>query len=146
MRKHFTLELADEAATLAAGQAFSAKLTPGTVVYMHGDLGAGKTTFVRGVLQGLGHEGKVKSPTYTLMEPYAFSRFQCYHFDLYRFNDENEWYEAGFDEHFNNKSVCLIEWPEKAKNILPTPSFDVKLSLFNSSEQESGRVLEVFTN
>ena len=144
MDKHFTLELADEAATLEAGQQFAGKLNVGMVVYMHGDLGAGKTTFVRGVLQGLGHQGKVKSPTYTLVEPYVVSRFNLYHFDLYRFNDEEEWYAAGFNEYFNHDSVCIVEWPEKAENILPTPDFDVKLGLLNSSGHESGRVLEVF--
>ncbi len=143
MDKHFTLELADEAATLQAGREFSKQLNAGAVVYMHGDLGAGKTTFVRGVLQGLGHAGKVKSPTYTLVEPYVVSRFNLYHFDLYRFIDEDEWYAAGFNEYFNEDSVCLVEWPEKAERILPTPSFDVKLSLLNNSEQADGRTLTV---
>ena len=110
---------------------------------MHGDLGAGTTTFVRGVLQGLGYESKVKSPTYTLVEPYKFSIFDFYHFDLYRFIDEYEWDAAGFSEYFNVASVCMIEWPEKAENILPKPDFDVRLSLLDNGEQESGRVLEV---
>lgn len=144
MVSHFTLELIDEAATLAAGRAFSAELTPGIVAYLHGDLGAGKTTFVRGVLQGLGHEGKVKSPTYTLVEPYVVSRFEFYHFDLYRFTDELEWDSAGFSEYFNDRSVCMVEWPDKAENILPKPDFDVKLSLLDNGEQECGRMLEVF--
>lgn len=132
----------DEAATLEAGYEFAKQLNAGMVVYMHGDLGAGKTTFVRGVLRGLGHTGKVKSPTYTLVEPYVISRLNIYHFDLYRFIDEYEWYAAGFNEYFNSESVCIIEWPEQAENILPKPDFDVKLSLSNYN-QESGRVLEV---
>lgn len=144
MGSHFTLELVDEAATLAAGAVFADQLAPGVVIYLHGDLGAGKTTFVRGVLQGLGHSDKVKSPTYTLLEPYVVSRFDFYHFDLYRFIDENEWDVAGFNEYFNPTSVCVVEWPEKAKNILPKPNFDVKLSLLDNDEQESGRILEVF--
>ncbi len=143
MDKHFTLELVDEAATLRAGQQFAEQLSADKVVYMHGDLGAGKTTFVRGVLQGLGYKGKVKSPTYTLVEPYVISRFLLYHFDLYRFIDEFEWDSAGFSEYFNNESVCIVEWPEKAEHILPTPNFDVKLRL---GEQDKGRVLEVFAH
>ncbi|MFW5432632.1 MAG: tRNA (adenosine(37)-N6)-threonylcarbamoyltransferase complex ATPase subunit type 1 TsaE [Methylophilaceae bacterium] len=143
MTSHFTLELVDEAATLEAGCAFSKQLNPGMVVYLHGDLGAGKTTFVRGVLQGFGHKGKVKSPTYTLVEPYVVSRYSIYHFDLYRFIDENEWDAAGFNEYFNGDSICMVEWPEKAGNILPKPDFDVKLNLLNDYEQSSGRKLTI---
>jgi len=143
MASHFTLELADEAATLEAGREFSKQLFAGMVVYLHGDLGAGKTTFVRGVLQGFGYTGKVKSPTYTLVESYVFSRYNLYHFDLYRFIDENEWDAAGFNEYFNADSICMVEWPEKAENILPKPDFDIKLSLLNTSTQSNGRTLEV---
>lgn len=145
MADHFTLELADEAATLQAGRTFAKQLSAGSVVYLHGDLGAGKTTFVRGVLQGLGHAGKVKSPTYTLVEPYEASGVEIYHFDLYRFADEYEWDAAGFSEYFNQHSICMVEWPEKAGNILPKPNVDVKLSLSNK-QQEAGRKLEIFTH
>jgi tRNA threonylcarbamoyladenosine biosynthesis protein TsaE len=137
MTNNFTLELQDEAATLEAGREFSKKLHHGLTVYLHGNLGAGKTTFVRGVLQGLGHTGKVKSPTYTLVEPYSVSGFDVYHFDLYRFNDVDEWEAAGFREYFNEKSICLVEWPEKAGNLLPLASFDIKISII-----ENGRKLE----
>lgn len=130
----------DEASTLEAGRAFSKQLKPGFVVYLHGDLGAGKTTFVRGVLQGLGHEGKVKSPTYTLVEPYEFEGLDVYHFDLYRFVDEYEWDAAGFSEYFNEMSVCMVEWPEKAINIIPSPDFDVKLSLSNHGTESAGTI------
>ena len=138
MSEDFTLDLPDETATLEAGRQFSQQLKSGLTVYLHGDLGAGKTTFVRGVLQGLGYAGKVKSPTYTLVEPYSASGFNIYHFDLYRFNDEEEWEAAGFREYFNEQSICLVEWPEKAGNLLPIADFDIKMSVLNA-----GRKLEI---
>ena len=143
--KNFTLNLDDEAATLACGARFAKSLQAGLVVYLHGDLGAGKTTFTRGVLRGLGHMGKVKSPTYTLMEPYDIQlcqnstnnnfKYMLYHFDLYRFTSEDEWEAAGFREYFNPQSVCMIEWPEKAKQVLPQADIDVQLSLYNAGRQ-----------
>lgn len=143
MAEHFTRELADEAATLQAGRDFAQQLSAGMTVYLHGDLGAGKTTFVRGVLQGLGYEGKVKSPTYTLVEPYELIDFQVYHFDLYRFTDAYEWDAVGFSEYFNQMSVCMVEWPEKAGTLLPKPSFDVVLTLSNHDQQAVGRTLTI---
>lgn len=117
----------DEAATLIAGQCFSQYLPSGYTVFLHGDLGAGKTTFVRGVLQGLGYQGKVKSPTYTLVEPYNFLNKTIYHFDLYRLLDGEEWEEAGFRDYFNPNSICMIEWPEKAQSLLPQADIEVYL-------------------
>lgn len=130
----FTLDLADEAATLAFGTSLAKAIEPNLTIYLHGDLGAGKTTLVRGLLHGLGFAGKVKSPTYTLVEPYDINLnpaqpFSLYHFDLYRFNDEEEWEAAGFRDYFNSGSVCLIEWPEKAAHILPTPDIDVSFNI-----------------
>jgi tRNA threonylcarbamoyladenosine biosynthesis protein TsaE len=130
-----TQELKDEAATLACGERFSSILVSGLNVYLHGDLGAGKTTFVRGILRGLGYVGKVKSPTYTLVEQYSVSNYDFYHFDLYRFNDEEEWDAAGFRDYFNAQSVCMIEWPEKAANVLPAPDIHVKLSMLNNGRK-----------
>ncbi len=141
MASNFTRELPDEAATIEAGREFAKKLHNGMTIYLHGDLGAGKTTFVRGVLQGLGYAGKVKSPTYSLVEPYVISGFNVYHFDLYRFNDEEEWEAAGFREYFNADSVCLVEWPEKAGNLLPEADIDINMSLLGS-----GRKLEIATH
>ena len=132
MANDITLTLDDEAATLACGARFANILLSGLNIYLHGDLGAGKTTFVRGVLHGLGHIGRVKSPTYTLVESYSFTNFNIYHFDLYRFIDEEEWDAAGFREYFNPQSICMIEWPEKAEHILPEPDIHVQLSLYNS--------------
>ncbi len=127
--------LADEAATLACGARFAKVMQAGLVVYLHGDLGAGKTTFVRGVLRGLGYQAKVKSPTYTLVELYTVSRCQLYHFDLYRFNSEEEWDAAGFREHFNAQSICMIEWPEKAEHVLPEPDIHVHFSILKEARK-----------
>ena len=154
MANDITLEsklitLSDEAATLACGARFASTLLPGLNIYLHGDLGAGKTTFVRGVLHGLGHIGKVKSPTYTLveiyqLEQYLISAYNVYHFDLFRFIDEEEWDAAGFREYFNPQSICMIEWPEKAKHILPEPDIHVQLSLYNVGGPNSiGRKAEI---
>src|SRR3982074_1790357 len=95
------LNLPDEAATLRLGAALAAGATPGGVLHLRGDLGAGKTTLVRGLLHTLGHTGRVKSPTYTLVEPYTLSRLDLYHFDFYRFHDESEWVASGFRDYFS---------------------------------------------
>jgi tRNA threonylcarbamoyladenosine biosynthesis protein TsaE len=141
MDKDFTLYLADEAATLEAGAQLAGQLEPGLTIYLHGDLGAGKTTFVRGLLHGLGHQGKVKSPTYTLVEPYVISRFNIYHFDLYRFVDPEEWEAAGFRDYFNPQSVCLVEWPEKAGDLIPEADMDISLQ-----PRDDGRMLQLHAN
>ena len=138
----YSRHLADEAATLTLGADIAKTLASGLVVYLYGDLGAGKTTLTRGIMRGLGYLGKVKSPTYTLVEVYEVSRLKLYHFDLYRFNDALEWEEAGFREYFNYDSVCLVEWPEKAAELLPTP--DIRLYL---TPDDEGRlaVIEAIT-
>jgi tRNA threonylcarbamoyladenosine biosynthesis protein TsaE len=123
----FTFELSDEPATLSLGAHLSKSIRAGLVIYLRGDLGAGKTTLVRGLLQGLGHVGKVKSPTYTLVEPYVISGLNLYHFDLYRFVDPEEWEASGFRDYFNAQSVCFVEWPEKASGLLPEPDIDIRL-------------------
>jgi tRNA threonylcarbamoyladenosine biosynthesis protein TsaE len=138
---NFTQVLPDEAATLDAGQRFSQYLPAGYTVFLHGDLGAGKTTFVRGVLHGLGYQGKVKSPTYTLVEPYIFLNKTIYHFDLYRFNDEEEWEEAGFRDYFNANSICMIEWPEQAHAVLPQADIEIFLQ-----HQATGREIKFQAN
>lgn len=109
-----TLELNDENATLALAARLAAKLMPGMVIYLHGDLGAGKTCLVRGVLNALGYAGRVKSPTYTLLEPYHIAGFDLRHFDLYRLQNEYEWESAGFCDEFDGVNILFIEWPEKA--------------------------------
>ena len=127
--------LADEEATTALGAELAKALAPGLVIYLNGDLGAGKTTLARALLRALGHQGKVKSPTYTLVEIYAVSSLYLYHFDFYRFNDPNEWHEAGFREYFNENSVCLVEWPEKAGDLLPPADIEIGLSVAGLGRQ-----------
>ena len=117
----------DEAATLALGAALASCLEPGTIVFLEGDLGAGKTTLARGLLRGLGYEGRVKSPTYALVELYEFSRLNVHHFDFYRFQDPREWIDAGFRESFNGQIVSLIEWPKKAGSLLPPADVEIAL-------------------
>jgi tRNA threonylcarbamoyladenosine biosynthesis protein TsaE len=109
------------------------------VVSLSGDLGAGKTTFARGVLRGLGWTGSVKSPTYTLVEHYQVSSLYLYHFDFYRFADPREWDAAGFSEYFRPDAVCLVEWPERVQGILQRVS--LALSFTHPASPVEGRVL-----
>lgn len=127
--------LPDEDATLALGAAIGHGLEPGLAIFLHGELGAGKTTLVRGALRALGWAGRVKSPTYTLVELYEFSRLRLHHFDFYRFQDPREWSDAGFRETFDGVNVCLVEWPEKAQGLLPPPDVEITLQI-----QDAGRL------
>lgn len=102
-------------------------LMPGLVIYLLGDLGAGKTTLVRGLLEALGHCGAVRSPTYTLIEPYAVSKLNLYHFDFYRFSDPEEFVDAGLEEYFGGNGVCLVEWPDKGAPFVPPADLEVQL-------------------
>jgi tRNA threonylcarbamoyladenosine biosynthesis protein TsaE len=133
--------LAAENDTVALGAALAAALTPGLHIWLQGNLGTGKTTLTRGVLHALGHEGKVKSPTYTLIEPYVVSRLDLYHFDFYRFNSPEEYLDAGLDEYFSGHGVCIVEWPDKAVPYLRSP--DLEIQLENTG---SGRLVEISGN
>jgi tRNA threonylcarbamoyladenosine biosynthesis protein TsaE len=129
----FTLHLHDEAGTAALGAAFARALVPGLAIYLQGDLGAGKTALTRALLHAAGYTGHVKSPTYTLAEPYAvklnLQPVEVIHFDLYRMTSPEEFLEAGFREHFNENNICIVEWPEKAEKVLPAPDINVILSV-----------------
>lgn len=132
-----TLHLPDEAATLALGGLLTHALAPGMVVYLEGELGSGKTTLVRGVLRGLGYQGNVKSPTYTLVELYAISRLNLHHFDFYRFSQPEEYLDAGLDEYFQTGAVSLVEWPDKAGGFLAPADLRITLGV-----AESGRRID----
>ena len=121
------LKLPKPESTLRLGEALAAGASPGTVLFISGDLGAGKTTLVRGLLRGLGYSGRAKSPTYALVEPYGFSSLDLYHFDFYRLKDKSEWLNSGFREHFNPGSLCVVEWPEKAGDLLSAPDLHIRL-------------------
>ena len=136
--QNLTYYLADEAATLAFGKKIAASLHAGLTIYLVGNLGAGKTTLTRGILHGLGYEHVVKSPTYNLVEIYKVSRLYLYHFDFYRFNDYFEWEEAGFRDYFNSDSICLVEWPEKAGDLLPVADLQLFFSIL-----DTGRSIEI---
>jgi tRNA threonylcarbamoyladenosine biosynthesis protein TsaE len=121
------LSLPDEAATLRLGEALAAGAANGLVLHLKGELGSGKTTLARGLILGLGHTGRVKSPTYTLLEPYSLLRLNLYHFDFYRFKDRSEWLNSGFREYFNPESLCIVEWPERAGDLLAPPDLEIRL-------------------
>jgi tRNA threonylcarbamoyladenosine biosynthesis protein TsaE len=128
----------NEAETLALGARMAACAHAGLKVYLHGELGAGKTTWVRGLLRGLGYAGRVKSPTFTLVETYTLSSLYLYHFDFYRMKGSAEWRDAGFREVFGSQAVCVVEWPEHAAT-LPLP--DLSLHLAHAGSGRTVRVL-----
>lgn len=124
MSVHF---LESEADMQKLATALAAERTVPALIYLEGPLGAGKTTFARSFLSALGHEGPVTSPTYTLVESYPFSAFTLHHFDLYRLSDPSALYEIGFEDYLTSKSICLIEWPERAGGHLPKPTIYCKI-------------------
>jgi tRNA threonylcarbamoyladenosine biosynthesis protein TsaE len=137
MEEH--LRLPDDAATQRLGKACAAGAANGQVLHLRGELGAGKTTLVRGLLRGLRYPGRVKSPTYTLVEPYSDLRLNLYHFDFYRLKDPSEWLSSGFREHFNAKSLCVVEWPERAGNLLAAPDLEIHLEYEGEAGLETRR-------
>lgn len=138
--------LADETATFALAHLIAKHLKPGMVIYLQGDLGAGKTTLVRGVLDALGYSGRVKSPTYTLVEPYHASGLDLRHFDLYRLHDEREWESAGFRDEFDGRNIFFIEWPGHAPGLIPKADVEIVFEILPhgrkiviSSDTSTGR-------
>jgi tRNA threonylcarbamoyladenosine biosynthesis protein TsaE len=123
-----TFDLADAAATEALGAQLARCLPAGGVLFLRGELGAGKTTLVRGLLRALGHAGIVKSPTYTLVEPYETAQGPVYHFDLYRLADAEELEFMGARDFFGPESRCLLEWPERGAGFLPPADVTVALT------------------
>jgi tRNA threonylcarbamoyladenosine biosynthesis protein TsaE len=139
-----TLKWPDEAATHAFAQSLAARPALGhAMLELRGDLGAGKTTFVRHLLMALGVTGRIKSPTYAVVEPYTLGALNIWHFDFYRFNDPNEWEEAGFREIFASAGLKLVEWPEKAG--LHLPQADLLIALEVLAGDARGVTLNAFT-
>ena len=127
---HREVNLADEAATVSLGQQLAQRLSAPQVIYLQGELGAGKTTFSRGFLQGRGHVGSVKSPTYTLVEPYEhLAAGPVFHLDLYRLGDPGELEYLGLEDYLSAEGILLIEWPERAAQQLPQPDLEITLAL-----------------
>lgn len=122
-------EVFGEEAMELFGENLAASLKSGGVVYLDGNLGMGKTTLVRGILRGLGYIGPVKSPTYTIVEPYELDRVDVFHFDLYRISDAEELEYMGIRDYFKDGALCLVEWAEMGKGVLPQPDLVVHLDL-----------------
>lgn len=152
--QHTHFSLADEEATVEFGRALARAtfLDPiledsedpepgeghacmGAVIYLQGDLGAGKTTLTRGIMRGFGYQGAVKSPTYTLVEPYELTQCHIYHFDLYRLADPEEVEYLGTEDYFANNNLCIVEWPERGSGSIPAPDLIISLQPAGTGRQ-----------
>ncbi len=133
-----TLVWPDETATSAFAAQLADALTRANLnacIALHGDLGAGKTTFVRHLLRTLGVEGRIKSPTYAVVEPYTVAAGEVWHFDFYRFNDPREWEDAGFRDIFASTGLKLCEWPQNAAGVMPTPDLELNIEVDDTEQR-----------
>jgi tRNA threonylcarbamoyladenosine biosynthesis protein TsaE len=134
-----TLVWHDEAATAAFATQLAAALTRANLnacIALHGDLGAGKTTFVRQLLHALGVTGRIKSPTYAVVEPYTVAAGEVWHFDFYRFSDPREWEDAGFRDIFASTGLKLCEWPQNAAGVMPTPDLEFHIEVDDDEQRQ----------
>lgn len=134
----FEISLASEDAMTRFGESLATQVSALTLITLQGDLGAGKTTLTRALLRGLGYQGKVKSPTYALVESYSIAGRIIHHFDLYRISDPEELEYLGFSDYCDGKSLLLIEWPEKARGELPVADLEIDIAY-----AENGRSLKL---
>lgn len=130
----------DESTLILWGKQFASQIKPGEIIFLQGQLGAGKTTLVRGILQGLGFQDAVKSPTYTLVESYVVkNNLTVFHFDLYRLHSSQELLDIGLEDYLTADSICLIEWPEKALDVLPKPTISCTIEI---PKNKMGRLIQ----
>jgi tRNA threonylcarbamoyladenosine biosynthesis protein TsaE len=127
--KYLEIEIDSEAAMVSFGVRLAAAMSGGLALFLRGELGAGKTTLTRGIARGLGHEGAVKSPTYTLVEPYLELSTPLYHFDLYRLGDAEELEYMGIRDYFDSGAVIVVEWPERGGDFLPVADLEIRLDV-----------------
>jgi tRNA threonylcarbamoyladenosine biosynthesis protein TsaE len=137
-RPAFHKQIPTEEDMLAWAGQLALAISEGAIIFLQGSLGAGKTTFARGFMRGLGYEGKVKSPTYTLVEPYEINGRAIYHFDLYRLKEAKELEQIGIEEYMSSSAICLIEWPTHGFPVLPEPDLICHLTF-----KEPGREMRI---
>ena len=135
--------LADEAATLAAGEECGKGLESSMVIALVGDLGAGKTSFSKGLVSGLGYAADVSSPTFTLVHEYIGGRLPVFHFDFYRLENVEQLWDIGWDEYLSGEGVIIAEWADKFPDALPPDTLWIALSHGSASDAKSGRTLQI---